>query len=49
MTGRFEMGSTIVMVYEADPLTHQAHIQAGDKLKLGQPIVTTSAVSDLYV
>ena len=38
MTGRFEMGSTIVLIFEADSKTSLA-IHEGQKLKLGDPIV----------
>lgn len=40
MTGRFEMGSTIVLVFEA-PEDTQVDLQPGQKLKLGQEIVKT--------
>ena len=38
MTGRFEMGSTIVLIFEADSKTSLA-ICEGQKLNLGEPIV----------
>jgi phosphatidylserine decarboxylase len=38
MTGRFEMGSTIVLIFEADSKTSLA-IREGQKLNLGEPIV----------
>lgn len=41
MTGRFEMGSTIVLIYEAPPATTQVHVNEGDKVRLGQKLVTT--------
>jgi hypothetical protein len=34
MTGRFEMGSTIVLVFEADKYTH-LNVVEGQKLQLG--------------
>mmetsp|Transcript_65447 Transcript_65447/g.90471 ORF Transcript_65447/g.90471 Transcript_65447/m.90471 type:complete len:310 (-) Transcript_65447:221-1150(-) len=40
MTGRFEMGSTIVLVWEA-PEDTQVNLEPGQKLKLGQEIVKT--------
>ena len=46
MTGRFEMGSTIVLVYEAPPETTKTLIQEGDKVTLGQPIVLTKEIED---
>lgn len=42
MTGRFEMGSTIVLVFEA-PEDTQIDLQPGQKLKLGQEIVKTTS------
>jgi phosphatidylserine decarboxylase len=39
--GWFEMGSTIVLIFEAPPET-QLHIREGQKLRLGEEIVTTS-------
>jgi phosphatidylserine decarboxylase len=38
MTGRFEMGSTIVLIFEANQQTSLA-IQEGQKLKLGEKLV----------
>ena len=38
MTGRFEMGSTIVLIYECDKETTQK-VEPGMKLSLGQEIV----------
>ena len=38
ITGRFEMGSTIVLIFEADSKTSLA-IREGQKLNLGEPIV----------
>lgn len=38
--GWFEMGSTIVLIFEAPPET-QLHIREGQKLRLGEEIVTT--------
>jgi hypothetical protein len=38
------MGSTIVLIFEAPPET-QLHIREGQKLKLGEEIVTTVASS----
>jgi len=40
MTGRFEMGSTIVLIYEA-PKTAVTLIQEGDAVRLGQELVLT--------
>lgn len=40
MTGRFEMGSTIVLIYEA-PTDSQTLVEAGDKVTLGEPLVLT--------
>jgi len=40
--GWFEMGSTVVLIFEA-PEETQLHISEGQKLKLGQEIVTTVA------
>lgn len=37
MTGRFEMGSTIVLVFEADKNT-SLNVKEGQKLSLGEPI-----------
>ena len=34
MTGRFEMGSTIVLIWES-PLNTKIHVNEGEKLKLG--------------
>ena len=45
MTGRFEMGSTIVLIYESDPSTTQTLIREGDKVSLGQPLVLTEPLS----
>jgi len=42
--GWFEMGSTVVLIFEA-PEETQLHITEGQKLKLGQEIVTTVASS----
>ena len=39
MTGRFEMGSTIVLIFEADSKT-SLNIKEGQKLNLGEPIVS---------
>lgn len=39
MTGRFEMGSTIVLVFEADKQT-SLNVHEGKKLFVGEPIVT---------
>lgn len=39
MTGRFEMGSTIVLIYEAPILGSEVYVQAGEKVSLGQPLV----------
>lgn len=41
MTGRFEMGSTIVMIFEAPCDGTDILIQEGEKVSLGQPIVNT--------
>lgn len=38
MTGRFEMGSTIVLIFEADKNT-ELKVEEGMKLWLGQKIV----------
>lgn len=38
MTGRFEMGSTIVLIFEADQQT-SLNIKEGQKLNLGDSIV----------
>lgn len=38
MTGRFEMGSTIVLVFEADMNT-SLNVHEGKKLLVGEPIV----------
>lgn len=40
MTGRFEMGSTIVLIYEA-PTESQTLVEPGDKVTLGEPMVLT--------
>lgn len=39
MTGRFEMGSTIVLIFEADSNT-SLNIKEGQKLNLGEEIVS---------
>jgi biotin carboxyl carrier protein len=39
MTGRFEMGSTIVLIWESAPDTC-VHVNEGDKVQLGQSLVT---------
>ena len=39
MTGRFEMGSTIVLIFEADKNT-SLNISEGQSLKLGEEIVS---------
>ena len=39
MTGRFEMGSTIVLIWESTVGT-RVHVNEGDKVKLGQKLVT---------
>ena len=38
MTGRFEMGSTVVLVFEADKHT-KLNVHEGKKLSVGEPIV----------
>ena len=38
MTGRFEMGSTIVLIFEADKNT-ELRVKEGQKLWLGERIV----------
>jgi len=38
MTGRFEMGSTIVLIWESAPDT-RVHVNEGDKVRLGQDLV----------
>jgi len=40
MTGRFEMGSTIVLMWES-PKNTMVHVVEGQKVSLGQKIVTT--------
>lgn len=40
MTGRFEMGSTIVLMWES-PKNTCVHVVEGQKLSLGQKLVTT--------
>ena len=45
MTGRFEMGSTIVLVWESDPSSTKTLIKEGDKVSLGQPLVLTEQFS----
>jgi len=42
MTGRFEMGSTIVLIFECDQNT-SFNIHAGKKLWLGEQIVSRKA------
>jgi len=42
MTGRFEMGSTVVLIFEGDNNT-SLKIKEGQKLSLGEPIVAHSA------
>jgi len=39
MTGRFEMGSTIVLIWESSAGT-RVHVNEGEKVKLGQRLVT---------
>ena len=39
MTGRFEMGSTIVLIFEADSKT-SLNIKEGQKVTLGEEIVS---------
>ena len=39
MTGRFEMGSTIVMIWESAPDT-RVHVTEGEKVRLGQDLVS---------
>lgn len=39
MTGRFEMGSTIVLIWESSSDTH-VHVNEGEKVCLGQKLVT---------
>ena len=39
-TGWFEMGSTIVLIFEG-PQDTQLHISEGQKLRMGEEIVTT--------
>jgi phosphatidylserine decarboxylase len=41
MTGRFEMGSTVVLVFEADKQT-KLNVHEGKKLYVGEPIVIRS-------
>ena len=40
MTGRFEMGSTIVLIYECAPET-QTLVEEGQAVRLGQQMVIT--------
>jgi len=40
MTGRFEMGSTIVLIYEA-PKETQTMVEEGQAVTLGQQMVLT--------
>jgi len=42
MTGRFEMGSTVILVFEADNKT-ELKVEPGMKLWLGQEIVSHPA------
>lgn len=42
MTGRFEMGSTVVLIFEADKNT-ELNVYEGKKLFVGEPIVCTKA------
>lgn len=46
MTGRFEMGSTIVLIYETPSDKVQTYVGEGDKVTLGQRLVTTPAPSE---
>jgi phosphatidylserine decarboxylase len=39
MTGRFEMGSTIVLIFEANNDTH-LNVHEGKKLRVGEQIVS---------
>ena len=41
MTGRFEMGSTIVLIWETKVATQSIFVKEGQKVKLGQKLVTT--------
>jgi phosphatidylserine decarboxylase len=41
-TGWFEMGSTIVLIFEG-PQDTQLHVREGQKLRMGEEIVTTVA------
>ena len=41
MTGRFEMGSTIVLIYECNSSKTASFIKEGDAVRLGQQIVLT--------
>ena len=41
MTGRFEMGSTIVLIYETPASDVQTHVEEGQKITLGQKLVST--------
>jgi len=41
MTGRFEMGSTIVLIYETNPGKTSTFIKEGDAVRLGQQMVLT--------
>ena len=40
MTGRFEMGSTLVLIYECAPET-QTLVEEGQAVRLGQQMVLT--------
>jgi phosphatidylserine decarboxylase len=40
MTGRFEMGSTIVLIWES-PKSTLVHVCEGQKVSLGQKMVST--------
>jgi len=39
MTGRFEMGSTIVLIWESALVT-RVHVTEGEKVRLGQNLVS---------
>jgi phosphatidylserine decarboxylase len=43
MTGRFEMGSTIVMIFESPRDSTSFLIEEGQQVSLGEPIVETEA------
>jgi phosphatidylserine decarboxylase len=36
--GRFNMGSTVILLFERDRARWQAHVRAGSVVRLGQPL-----------